>query len=222
MSSASGTSRRETLRRAALGAGALAAAGMVRPGGAAAQSPSDEDLRDFLAEAIAVEQITVLAYSQAADADDTPRALARTLDTFRDQEQAHANALRTALDSLGFDPPAAPDAPDETDVFDDVEGIDDETAAQLKRLLEEMEGLESTNDWLRYLSDLEERQIAYYVEHAPGLDSEDLATTSAEIAGNQAQHLQVLATERGDDPARAAERASAAAGGAPQRSATGE
>jgi rubrerythrin len=219
--SAAETSRRDALRHAALGAGAVAAAGMLRPAGAAAQSPSDEDLRDFLGEAIALEQITVLAYARAADADAVDQGLAQTLNTFRDHEQAHANALRTALDSLGFDAPSAPDAPDDTGVFDDVDGIEAEAAEELTDLLTEMEGLTKTGEWLTYLGKLEREQLSYYVENAPALDSEDLATTGAEIAGCQAQHLQVLGAERGDDPARAAEDAAAAAA-APERSATGE
>lgn len=215
-------SRRDALRGAALGAGALATAGFLGPARAAAQSPSDEDLRDFLAEAIALEQLTVLAYARAADSEAASADLARTLDGFRDQEQAHANALRTALDSLGFDPPPAPNAPEDTDVFDDVDGLETETAEQLTNLLERMDELTKLGEWLEYLSDLERRQLTYYVDTAPGLDSEDLATTAAEIAGCQAQHLQVLGVEGGDDAAKAATEAAAAASAAPAQSATGE
>lgn len=216
------TSRRDALRGAVLGAGAITVAGLARPLAAAAQSPDDEDLRDFLAEAIALEQITVLAYSRASDADRVGRALVETFETFRDQEQAHANALRTAIDSLGFEAPDAPDAPDDTAVFDDVDGIDADTAEELGGLLERMDDIEKLDDWFDYLSRLEARQLSYYVENAPGLDSEDLATTSAEIAACQAQHLQVLGTDRGDDPAQAAEAAAEAASSAPQQSVTGE
>jgi rubrerythrin len=216
------TSRRQALRGAAIGAGAIAAGGLLRPGAAAAQAPSDEDLRDFLAEAIALEQITVLAYARAADSEGVDPQLRGMLQTFRDQEQAHANALRTAIDSLGFDAPSAPDDTDETTVFEDVDGIDEDTAAQLTRLLERIETLEKPGDWLAYLVDLESRQIAYYVENAPGLDSEDLATTSAEIAGCQAQHLQVLSVERGNGAAVAVGEAVKAATGAPAPADAGE
>ena len=60
----------------------------------------DDDLRDFLAEAIGLEQITVLAYATAAEqADPSGRQL---LEDFRDQEQAHATrtAIRTRLARL--------------------------------------------------------------------------------------------------------------------------
>ena len=120
--SAEARSRRETLRLAALGA--IAAAGFARPALAGAQSASDEDLRDFLVGAISLEQLAVLAYSTAAREGDTD--IGPTLETFRDQEQAHANALRQALDTLGFDVPDAPDSATDTGAFEDVDGLDSE------------------------------------------------------------------------------------------------
>ena len=76
----------------ALAAGALAAAGTLRPALALAQSTNDDDLRDFLVHAIGLEQIAVLAYSTAADANGVEAKLKSTLNRFRDQEQAHASA----------------------------------------------------------------------------------------------------------------------------------
>ena len=66
--SAEASSRREALRRGAMAAGAIAAGGLLRAAPASAQAPDDEDLRDFLVEAIGLEQVTVLAYSSASDA----------------------------------------------------------------------------------------------------------------------------------------------------------
>jgi rubrerythrin len=196
------STRRDALRRGALAAGAVAAAGALRPALALAQSSDDDDLRDFLQQAIGLEQITVLAYSTAADSGD-PK-LKRTMDDFRDQEQAHASALSGALDELGFDPPDAPDSPSDTSVFDDVDGLDADskpyTAQDLKDLLSELDGLKGTKQLLDYLVKLEEAQIDYYVGEAPGLDSVDLSTTGAEIAGCQAQHLIVLHGELDDEP----------------------
>ena len=60
--------RRDALRAAAIGAGAVAGAGLLRPLTALAQSSTDEDLRDFLAPTIALEQIAVFAYDAALDA----------------------------------------------------------------------------------------------------------------------------------------------------------
>ena len=84
----SAPTRREALRAAALGAGAVAGAGLLRPVAALAQT-ADEDLRDFLAPTTALEQIAVFAYNAAAEANGE---LKTTFDRLRDQEQAHANA----------------------------------------------------------------------------------------------------------------------------------
>ncbi len=216
------SSRRDALRRGALAAGALAAAGALRPAMALAQSSADDDLRDFLQQAIGLEQITALAYSTAADAADAK--LKGTLETFRDQEQAHASALRSALDELGFDPPDAPDSPSDTTVFDEVDGLDDTsspyTTQDLKDLLSGLDGLKGTKQYLDYLVKLEEAQIGYYVGQAPGLDSVDLSTTGAEIAGCQAEHLIVVRGQQGDDPAAALGAAIAAIEGAGSDSST--
>ena len=209
-----GHSRREALRRGAIAAGALAAGGLLAPALASAQAPEDDDLRDFLAEAVGLEQITVLAYATAAEsAEPADRQL---LIDFRDQEQAHASALRTALDSLGYEPPDAPDAPDDTAVFDDVDGLDEAAVTELKELLGGVADANGADAFLELLADLEERQIAYYVEETPGLDSYDLATTSAEIAGCQAAHLVVLRERLGDSPADAAGTVSDAISSAPE------
>jgi rubrerythrin len=193
--SAQAHSRRDALRTAALGAGALAAAGLVRPALAGAQSPDDEDLRDFLVEAISLEQLAVLAYATAARDGDTE--IGPTLETFRDQEQAHATALRQALDTLGFDVPDAPDSTTDTGAFEDVEGLDTATSDTLLELLDELDGLSRPRQFLDYLARLEDEQIRYYTSQGPTVDSVDLTTTSAEIAGCQAQHAVVLSGELG-------------------------
>ncbi len=195
-------SRRETLRLAALGAGAVAAAGFARPALAGAQATGDEDLRDFLVGAISLEQLAVLAYSTAAREGDTD--IGPTLETFRDQEQAHANALRQALDTLGFDLPDAPDSATDTGAFEDVDGLDSEQSERLLDLLDELDGLSSPRQYLGYLARLEDEQLTYYTSEGPAVDSVDLTTTSAEIAGCQAQHSVVLLTELGRTEADAA------------------
>jgi hypothetical protein len=198
-----GHNRREALRRGAAVAGALAAGGLLRPAlAAAAGSTSDDDLRDYLVEAIGLEQVTVLAYATASDqADPNARQL---LQDFRDQEQAHASAWRSALDSIGFDSPDAPDNPEDTGVFDGVDGLSDESATELKDLLTKIGDTNGADQFLELLADLEKRQIAYYVGKAPAVDSYDLATTSAEISGCQAAHLVVLREDLGDSPEDAA------------------
>ena len=153
------SSRREAVRGAALAAGALAAAGLLRPGAALAQSTDDDDLRDFLATAIAIEQVAVLAYSTAADAPGTDPTLKGTFETFRDQEQAHASALKSALESIGFDAPDAPSSPTDTGVLDDVDGLDDDEATKLQDLLGKLDGIKGEAA-LQLLADLERRAAA--------------------------------------------------------------
>jgi rubrerythrin len=209
----SAPTRREALRIAALGAGAVAGAGLLRPLAARAQSTVDEDLRDFLAPTIALEQIAVFAYDAALDARDATDAETRTFERFRDQEQAHADALRQALDSIGFEAPDPPDSANDSGVFEDVDGIDDARARQLADTLAEVGALRTVNDFTGYLADLEQEEIGVYAEAAPTLDSEDLASTSAEIAANQAQHLIVLGALSNQQPAKTLQQIDAAASG---------
>ena len=143
----------------------------------------------------------MLAYADAAGAAGVDAKLKATLEQFRDQDQAHANAFRQALDSLGFDPPDAPDSATDTGVFDDVEGLDSETADALKAELGKLEGVKPA-DQIQTLVGVEQAQIDYLAGAAPGLDSEDLAVTSAEIVGSLSQHIAVLETEDGEDPAK--------------------
>lgn len=205
--------RREALRVAALGAGAVAGAGLLRPLSALAQSTADEELRDFLAPTIALEQIAVFAYDRALDAKDASPDETTIFERFRDQEQAHADALRQALDLIGFDAPDAPESPDDSGVFDDVDGIDSARARQLSATLADIGDLSTVKDFLDYLDELEQQEIGVYTEAAPTLDSEDLATTSAEIAANQAQHLIVLGSVREEAPARTLQTIDSATGG---------
>ncbi len=202
--------RRQLLHRAAVGAGAVAAVALLRPSLAVAQSADDEDLRDFLVEAIGLEQVTALAYATAADAEGVPAPLRQTLERLRDQEQAHANALRSAIDSLGFDAPDAPDSAADTVVFDDVDGLSEEAAETLTGSLEELEGLSEREELLEFVSGLQTDQLELYLGRGPDLDSEDLSTTCAEIAGCQAQHLVALRIALGEDPAEALTAADAA------------
>jgi len=206
--------RREALRTAALGAGALAGAGLLRPVAALAQATTDEDLRDFLVPTIALEQIAVYAYDAAIDVNDADAGQQKTFRRFRDQEQRHADALRQALDSLGFDAPDVPESPMDSAVFDDVDGISDERARQLSATLAEIEELSTAADFLDYLVELETQEVGVYAGAAPGLDSEDLATSCAEIAANQAQHIVVLETARDRDPAKILASIASAAKGA--------
>ena len=209
------TSRREALRAAAIGAGLVAAGGLVRPVAATAQSTDDEDLRDFLAEAIALEQIGVLAYALASESKGVDARTGRLFERLRDQDQAHANAFRQAIDSLGFDASDAPADPGDSAVYDDAEGIDDELAKDLSALLARLADPEDRGEWLGLLLEIEQREIRFYLARAPALDSTDLAITSAEIAANQAQHMIALETAAGTEPVEALVSLEIAAGAKP-------
>jgi rubrerythrin len=202
--------RREALRTAALDAGTLAGVGLPRPVAALAQASSDDDLRDFLAPAIALEQIAVFAYDSALDAPGVTDAQKRIFTRFRDQEQAHANAWRQALDTLGFDRPDPPDATDDTGAFD-VDGISGDQRKELEATLAKVDDLKKVDDFLDYLVELEGKEIAYYADNAPSVDSEDLANVSTQVAANQAQHLVVLDTELKQKPAEILDSISSAA-----------
>ena len=202
-------SRREAIRRAALAAGALA---LAHPALAAAQSTDDEDLRDFLVEAIALEDIAVLAYATATD--QAGPDLKSTFELFRDQEQAHANALNQAIDELGFDAPESPDSPTDTGVYDDIDGLDDGVVKRLTDRLAEIADAKGLDQLIDVLLSLEEEQLTYYGTGGPQLDSEDLATTAASIAGCQAQHLVALNTSVGHSPGDAAASVAETASGA--------
>lgn len=179
------TTRRDALRLAGLGTGALAIPALL-PAIAHAQSSEDDDLNDFLEPAIELEQATVLAYETAAEAKGVDGELKRSFELFRDQEQAHATALRQALDSLGFDLPDELTDPADSDQLNGIEK------------------LKTPNEFLAFLVGLEQDQVSFYVEEGPPLDSEDLVRTTAEILGCQAQHLVVLREAQGAAPAVAA------------------
>jgi rubrerythrin len=180
------STRRDALRLAGVGAGALALPALLRPAIARGQSEDDDELGDFLEQAIDLEQAATLAYETAADAKGVDADLKRSFELFREHEQAHATALRQALDSLGFDLPDELTDPADSDQLN---GIDK---------------LKTPNEFLAFLVGLEQDQLRFYVEDAPPLDSEDMRRTSAEILGCQAQHLVVLREAQGAAPAVAA------------------
>lgn len=178
------TTRRETLRRAAgLGVVVLLPS-LLRSSAARAQSTEEEDLRDFLEQAIEIEQASVLAYDTAVESPGIDASLKGTLELLRDQEQAHANAWRSAIDSLGFDPP---DPPSELADIDELEGF---------------EALEKSDELLTGLAEYEQTLLARYIDLAPDLESEDLSRTSAEVIASHAQHIVVVRSALGEDPAK--------------------
>jgi hypothetical protein len=150
---------------------------------------------------VAREQILALAYAEAGQAPGGDDAVERTLTRFREQTQAHVNALTSALESIGFDAPDTPSDPADDGVFDGVDGIDSDTATELGDLLARVGEPNGINGFLPLLIELELDEIRFYVDRASTLDSEDLRSTCAEIAASQAQHLVVLRqANRGGGP----------------------
>ncbi|HSI81149.1 MAG TPA: ferritin-like domain-containing protein [Solirubrobacterales bacterium] len=196
--------RRAALRRWMLAAGALATPVLLRPPVASAQDDEDPAvLEEFLVEAIVLEQITVLAYATAGGELEDDRRLARTLERFERQEQIHAKALRSALDSIGVELPDAPASPDDVQAIEDAGAIDDERAEELTGLLGELDGLTGRDELLEHLIRLEEEQLRYFLDQAPTLEAEDILRTGVEIAACQAQHIVVLREALGASPAEA-------------------
>jgi rubrerythrin len=196
--------RRDTLRRAALAAGVLASPTLLRPTPATAQAADDDEveLAAFLVEAIALEQIAVLAYESAAGREDLDGELAQTLRRFADQERAHASALRSALDSIGVDPPDAPRGARDREAIEGIDRLDADRATELADLLGELAELDARGEYLDYLVGIEREQVELYVQATPEFGSEDLVRTGAEIAGCAAQHAVVLREALGAPPAR--------------------
>jgi hypothetical protein len=198
-------SRRDALRTGAVAAGAIAAGGLIRPLSAMAQASSTETeaLRDFLGEAVAREQIIALAYAEAGQASGLDAGVERSLERFRTQTQAHVNALTSALESIGYDASDAPSDPQDDGVFDGADGIEDESATELGEQLAMLADPKSTAQHLELLITLSNQLIDYYAGNVAALDSEDLRTTSAEIAANVAQHVVVLRVASGESLAKA-------------------
>lgn len=196
-----GPTRRQALRDAALASGAAAIPIILRPGAARAQE-EDADLEDFLVEAVVLEQMTALAYATAiAELGRRDRRLRRTLERFQRQEQMHATALRSALDSIGVEPPNAPEAPDDVQGIEDVEALAEERKRELTDLLSDLDGAAGREGHLDVIITLEEEQLGFYLREAPSLDPEDVLRTGAEIAACQAQHVVVLREALGAAPA---------------------
>jgi rubrerythrin len=186
--------RREALRRAALVTGAASAPALLRPAIAVAQVEEEPaGLEEFLVEAVVLEQMSALAYATAAsELGDGDRSLQRTLTRFERQEQIHANALRSALDSIGVDPPEAPAAPDDLQAIENVEALDADRTEELSERLAELGDVEGRDDYLELLVRLEDEQIGFYLREAPGLSPEDILRVGVEIAACHAQHAVVL------------------------------
>jgi rubrerythrin len=157
-------------RRAAFGGGAallLASCGGGDPPPTGGAQPGSG--AGLLGSLLALERAVIAAYSSSASVlrGDALR-LSRAI---RAQEEDHVQQLERAIRDLGGEPPAGRDAAD--------------YESQFPRLRSEA-------DALRFLEDLEERQLRGYLEALVELPELELRTMAAEIGADEGEQLAVV------------------------------
>ena len=176
--------RRELLRRGlALGGAAIAASSipvLLSVRNAFAQAKGDAAI---LERAITLERVTALAYGTAIGGGLLSPPVLRTVRRLRGHEQAHADALVTALTDLGGIPPAPPQG--QADVEKVVKGLAD---------------ARSQADVLSFAIELESAVVAAYHDAHAELVETRLLQTAASIMGSEGQHLAVLRMMAGAEP----------------------
>jgi rubrerythrin len=176
--------RRDLLRRGlAVGGMTLAASSipvLLGVRNAFAQASGDAEI---LESAIGLEQVAVFAYGAALDGGLLDRGFTRLATTFRDQEQAHADALISALGDLNGRPPAKPRSV--ADVDDVLKGLGD---------------VRSQRDVAEFAVALETAAVAAYHDAQRKLGDAKLLQAAASIMANEGQHLVVLRQALGRVP----------------------
>ena len=170
-------SRREATRRGLVAGGALVAVAAVSPllPVRAALARAGED-RAVLEAAIGLEQTAMVAYDTASEGRLLDRRTTELAKLFRDQEQAHADALAAALKGLGGTAPPMP-APEEIDGLARVE---------------------TQRGFARFAMRLEREAVAAYYDAQCTLGDPELLSLAARIMANEGQHLAMLRPLAGD------------------------
>lgn len=172
--------RRESMRRGLIAGGAVIAAStipiLLRVRNAFAKADDDASI---LEGAVGLEQTAVVAYDTAYDSGLLQKPVADVARLFRNQEQEHADALKTALEDLGGQAPAPPKP-------EDVKGLS---------------SVKNQTQILNFAVELENMAVQAYVEAHRKLKSPDLLKTGAQIMSNEGQHLVVLRQALGASPA---------------------
>jgi hypothetical protein len=177
--------RRALLRRGfAFGGAALAATTIpllwsVRT--AFADSKADAAI---LEKAITLERVAVLAYDTAIDSGLLSAAVLRTVRRIRAHEQAHADALTTALSNLGGG--TVPPPP---------RGV-----ADVDKVVKGLGGVRSQADIVTFAIELEMATVAAYFEAHAKLAEPRLLQSAASIMASEGQHLVALRNAAGKDP----------------------
>lgn len=171
--------RRDAMRRGiALGGTLLAATSIpLLLGVRSAFAQADGDA-SILEAALRLEQTAVVAYDTALSRGLLDAATSAVVRQLRDQEQEHADALRTELEALGGSAPAPP-KPDE------VGGL---------------AGLKRQADVVRFAIELETAAVAAYYDAAQKLEASKLLQTVVSIMASEGQHLVVLRQALKRDP----------------------
>jgi len=176
--------RRALLRRGfTLGGAAIAASSIpllwsIR--NAFAGAGSDDPI---LASAINLERVAVIAYGVVIDSGLLSPALLRLARRLRAHEQAHADALTTALTDLGGSPPQAP------------KGV-----AAVDKVVKGLGDVRSQADVVNFAIELETAAVAaYYDAHAKLVEAR-LLQIGASIMASEGQHLVVLRKAARKDP----------------------
>lgn len=180
--------RRALLRRGfRLGGAAIAASSIpllwsVRT--AFAEAKGDTAI---LGRAIGLEQVAVLAYDTAIEGGRLSPALLAVARTLRAHEQAHADALTTALTDLGGTPPPEP------------QGL-----ADVDKVAKGLGEAKTQAEVVNVLIELETATVAAYLDAQTKLVEAKLLQTGASIMASEGQHLVVLRRAVGKDPVPAA------------------
>lgn len=176
------TSRRELVRRGIARGGATLFASSV-PILLAARNAFAKATGDaaILTSAIGLEQIAVFSYDAAIKSGALQPAVKQVATLFRDQEQAHADGLATALKALGGTRPAKPV---------DVASVDRALAGiGIKKGLA---ALKTQTDIATFAIELEGVAIGAYYDAHKKLQDSRLLMTGAQIMANEGQHITVL------------------------------
>jgi rubrerythrin len=152
----------------------LAACGDDSTSPKAVTGPDESDQADveILNGALDLELMAVAAYK--AGAGHLRGRMLEIVKRFLEQEQAHADALGTAITDAGGQPNRAKSAYD-------------------------FPAMHSQTDVLRFAVDLENTAIAAYIDALPKLTQGDLRATAASIITNEAEHVSVLLDALGKD-----------------------
>ena len=172
--------RRDVLRRGAVGAGAVLAGGALSSAlRAAAASADSEDDAAILETAIAAEQATLLAYSTGYESGLLEMPFAAVARLFGEQEREHIAALAGSLRALGGTVPEPP-------TVAEVEGLD---------------AVRSQTDFLELAIGLENTAVAAYGQAQRKLETPGCSSSPPRSARARASTSSSCARRSAREPA---------------------